>query len=109
MFGTGLTPKIAAATLLLHLIYGTTFGLGLDGRRTPSASPRLAPLAETRHQHTQQLPYEPPRHQVQLVHGPLTWACCEFPSPGDVEHAYPVGDLRPRTALRRTAVGLVGV
>lgn len=29
LFGTGITPKIAIATLVLHLIYGATLGWGL--------------------------------------------------------------------------------
>lgn len=29
LFGTGITPKIAVATLVLHLIYGATLGWGL--------------------------------------------------------------------------------
>lgn len=33
LFGTGITAKIAAATLLLHLVYGTTLGLLLDRGR----------------------------------------------------------------------------
>ncbi|HEX3647385.1 MAG TPA: DUF6789 family protein [Pseudonocardiaceae bacterium] len=33
VFGTGLTPKIAVATLVLHLVYGLTLGL-LLARRT---------------------------------------------------------------------------
>jgi hypothetical protein len=32
LFGTAITPKIAAATLLLHLIYGATVGLLLRRR-----------------------------------------------------------------------------
>ncbi|MEO3936867.1 hypothetical protein V3N99_08925 [Dermatophilaceae bacterium Soc4.6] len=32
-FGTAVTAKIAAATLLLHLVYGTTLGLLLDRGR----------------------------------------------------------------------------
>lgn len=30
-FGTGITARIALATLLLHVVYGTTLGLLLDG------------------------------------------------------------------------------
>ncbi len=33
LFGTGITAKIAAATVLLHLVYGTTLGLLLDRGR----------------------------------------------------------------------------
>ncbi len=33
LFGTGITARIAAATLLLHLVYGTTLGLLLDRGR----------------------------------------------------------------------------
>jgi len=29
VFGTAITPKIAVATLVLHLIYGATLGWGL--------------------------------------------------------------------------------
>lgn len=42
VFGTSLTPAIAAATLLLHLIYGATLGLLLDRRRT-TPTPRASP------------------------------------------------------------------
>ncbi|HEY1573268.1 MAG TPA: DUF6789 family protein [Pseudonocardiaceae bacterium] len=34
LFGTGVTPKIALATLVLHLVYGLTLGLLLDRSRT---------------------------------------------------------------------------
>lgn len=34
LFGAGVTPKIAVATLVLHLVYGVTLGLLLDRRRT---------------------------------------------------------------------------
>jgi hypothetical protein len=34
LFGTAITPKIAAATLVLHLVYGLTLGLLLDRTRT---------------------------------------------------------------------------
>lgn len=30
LFGTAVTPKIAVATLLLHLVYGGVLGMGLD-------------------------------------------------------------------------------
>lgn len=30
LFGTGVTPRIAVATLVLHLIYGVVLGVGLD-------------------------------------------------------------------------------
>jgi hypothetical protein len=30
LFGTAITPKIAVATLVLHLIYGVTLGGGLQ-------------------------------------------------------------------------------
>lgn len=30
LFGTALTPQIAAATLFLHLVYGATLGAGVD-------------------------------------------------------------------------------
>ncbi|GAA5126549.1 hypothetical protein GCM10025762_54270 [Haloechinothrix salitolerans] len=33
LFGTAVTPKIAVATLVLHLVYGITLGLLLDRRR----------------------------------------------------------------------------
>ncbi len=33
LFGTGITARIAAATVLLHLVYGTTLGLLLDRGR----------------------------------------------------------------------------
>lgn len=36
-FGTAITPKIAVATLVLHLVYGGVLGWALD-RGTPSAS-----------------------------------------------------------------------
>jgi hypothetical protein len=42
-FGTGLTPKIAVATLVLHLVYGTTLGPLLGRSNTggrPGRSPR---------------------------------------------------------------------
>lgn len=32
LFGVGVTPKIAGATLILHLIYGTTLGWLMDRR-----------------------------------------------------------------------------
>ena len=34
LFGTAVTPKIALATLILHLLYGLTLGLLLDRTRT---------------------------------------------------------------------------
>lgn len=33
-FGTGITPRIAVATLVLHLVYGLTLGQFLDRRNT---------------------------------------------------------------------------
>jgi len=33
LFGAAITPKIAAATLLLHLIYGALVGWLVDRRR----------------------------------------------------------------------------
>lgn len=33
LFGTAVTPKIAVATLVLHLVYGVTLGLLLDRRK----------------------------------------------------------------------------
>lgn len=38
LFGSSLTIRIAAATLVLHLAYGLTFGLFMD-RRVPASSP----------------------------------------------------------------------
>ena len=38
-FGTAQTPKIAIATLVLHLVYGATYGWLMD-RRAPAASAR---------------------------------------------------------------------
>jgi hypothetical protein len=36
LFGTSITPQIAVATLVLHLIYGTVLGLLLDRSKTAS-------------------------------------------------------------------------
>lgn len=38
LFGTAQTPKIAVATLVLHLVYGPTFGW-LMGRNETDAAP----------------------------------------------------------------------
>ncbi len=35
LFGAGVTPKIAVATLVLHLIYGGMVGWLVDGRTSP--------------------------------------------------------------------------
>jgi hypothetical protein len=40
IFGTAITPRIAVATLVLHLVYGTTIGLVAD-RHVPRGFPRL--------------------------------------------------------------------
>lgn len=45
LFGTGVTPKIAVATLVLHLLYGGVLGWGLD-RRTLSGVGSTDPRAE---------------------------------------------------------------
>lgn len=37
LFGTSITPKFAVATLVLHLVYGATVGVGLD--RTAAVEP----------------------------------------------------------------------
>lgn len=34
LFGTAVTPALAVATLVLHLIYGTVLGWGLDRKQT---------------------------------------------------------------------------
>lgn len=34
LFGTAITPAIAVATLLLHLVYGATLGVAMDRDRT---------------------------------------------------------------------------
>lgn len=39
LFGTGQTPKIAVATLVLHLVYGATYGWLMD-REAATSTPR---------------------------------------------------------------------
>jgi hypothetical protein len=36
IFGSAITPKIAVATLILHLVYGSVFGLLVDKKRVKS-------------------------------------------------------------------------
>ena len=43
VFGTAITPKIAVATLVLHLIYGGLLGWALDRDGTATASESLSP------------------------------------------------------------------
>ncbi|KGI81459.1 hypothetical protein IL38_10965 [Actinopolyspora erythraea] len=38
LFGTAVTPRIAVATLVPHLVYGVTLGLALDRHRAPRRS-----------------------------------------------------------------------
>ncbi|SDP29328.1 hypothetical protein SAMN04487905_10383 [Actinopolyspora xinjiangensis] len=38
LFGTAVTPRIAVATLVPHLVYGITLGLALDRHRAPRRS-----------------------------------------------------------------------
>jgi hypothetical protein len=40
IFGLAITPRIAVATLIIHLVYGTTIGLVVD-RHTPRGFSRL--------------------------------------------------------------------